>query len=466
MTPKYLKQLCKEQKLYQTPELNDRLYLHFKGFVRIESLEPYVGLRALWLEGNGIQKIENLGEEFLQQNCIEQIENLDELVNLDTLNLSNNLIKRIDNLGKLPVLKTLQLAHNFLRNAEDLERLVECPSLTILDLSHNKLDDVNIMEVLKKMPNLAVVNLISNPVTSKIKNYRRTMISQIPTLTYLDDRPVFEKERLAVEAWSRGGYDAEREERARQRDAEAEERRRNFEAMSRLQEANRERRRLTYGEETEVVHEGGLAKLQAEMLAKIEDDSTTPEVAKAAEKTDQDNVRSTPAMDGDEGQPPIRQFAALTTSGEKLEIESQVVGEGASGTQSNDADSTGLQQGTSRPLIEILPDEPSEHNKDETEDENEEAIETVVEVPSVPPLEDASEELAILRERANDLHLHLRQEQQQGRHHQHQEQQQQQDEMESRLFTRIALDDRVDHDSSNMGGQILIEELSDSDQES
>ena len=31
MTVKYLKQLCKEQKLYQTPELNDKIYLHFKG---------------------------------------------------------------------------------------------------------------------------------------------------------------------------------------------------------------------------------------------------------------------------------------------------------------------------------------------------------------------------------------------------------------------------------------------------
>ena len=42
---------------------------------------------------------------------------------------------------------------------------------------------------------------MSNPVIPKIQNYRRNMISKLKKLTYLDDRPVFEKERLATEAW-------------------------------------------------------------------------------------------------------------------------------------------------------------------------------------------------------------------------------------------------------------------------
>lgn len=41
MTPQWLAKHCKEQKMYKTPELNDKLYLHFKGFQAIENLEPY-----------------------------------------------------------------------------------------------------------------------------------------------------------------------------------------------------------------------------------------------------------------------------------------------------------------------------------------------------------------------------------------------------------------------------------------
>jgi len=70
---------------------------------------------------------------------------------------------------------------------------------------------------------------MSNPVISKIQNYRRVMISRCKKLTYLDDRPVFDKERLAVEAWAIGGPEAERAERARQKEEEMEAHNRNFE---------------------------------------------------------------------------------------------------------------------------------------------------------------------------------------------------------------------------------------------
>ena len=63
------------------------------------------------------------------------------------------------------------------------------------------------------MPKLSVLYLMGNPVCKKIQNYRKVLTAQIPSLKYLDDRPVFEEDRRYAEAWSRGGIDEERNER-------------------------------------------------------------------------------------------------------------------------------------------------------------------------------------------------------------------------------------------------------------
>ncbi|KAJ3348589.1 Dynein assembly factor 1, axonemal, partial [Kappamyces sp. JEL0680] len=284
MTLKYLKQLCKEQKGYQTPELNDIIYLHFKGFAKIENLEPYKGLKSLWLEGNGISKIENLGRHrvlttealtelkclFMQQNCLSKLENLDLLVHLDTLNVANNLIKQIEGLERLEKLTTLTMHNNFLTSADDIRGVLACPSICVLDLGHNKLDDPQIVEVLEQMPKLAVLNLMGNPVISKITNYRKTIVSRCQSLNYLDDRPVFEKERLTTNAWAIGGLEGERAERERIHSEEKKRQQANFDAMRLLSEAGRKKRLEVYGEDQAPTFPQPLEKFRDDMLSKIE----------------------------------------------------------------------------------------------------------------------------------------------------------------------------------------------------
>ncbi|XP_068159415.1 dynein axonemal assembly factor 1 homolog [Drosophila tropicalis] len=223
ITAKGLKELCKRDKLYQTPRLNDVLYLHFQGYQYIECLEDYTELKCLWLDCNAISEIQGLEQQsklkclFLQNNLVTTIENLKYCPELDTLNLSSNHIRKIENIGSeiLPVLNTLNISSNYLKDSEGLSGLVECKNLSVLDLSNNRIDDILVVKIFEQMPNLKVLVLQGNPVVSRIPQYRKTLILACKELTYLDSRPVFPRDRACAEAWKREGYEGERKENKR-----------------------------------------------------------------------------------------------------------------------------------------------------------------------------------------------------------------------------------------------------------
>lgn len=132
------------------------------------------------------------------------------------LQLSDNMISKIEGLSTLQELDTLYLARNRVgkNGLQDLYGLLECPSISTLDIQNNRIADENILEeILVKMPNLKVLYLKGNDCIKKIRNYRKTVIARIPSLKYLDDRPVFEEDRRQAEAFARGGLDEERKER-------------------------------------------------------------------------------------------------------------------------------------------------------------------------------------------------------------------------------------------------------------
>ncbi|TYZ57156.1 hypothetical protein PybrP1_004151 [[Pythium] brassicae (nom. inval.)] len=228
MEKSLLKKLCRDMDLYVTPSINDKLYLHYKGFRAIKNLDEYTGLKVLWLEGNGLGKIEGLEHQtqlrtlYLHENLINKIEGLDVLTQLDTLNLSQNQITRIENLEHLQALTSLALKGNYIVAAQDIEHVLKLPNLSVFDLQSNRITDAGVVDVLAQMPELKVLYLQGNDVVKYIKQYRKTVIFRCRKLKYLDDRPVFADERRRVEAWgsaleaSNGDYkaaqEAEREE--------------------------------------------------------------------------------------------------------------------------------------------------------------------------------------------------------------------------------------------------------------
>ena len=280
MSRRYLdKLLCSDFKqYYRTHELNEILYLHYKSFKKIQNLQTFTNLKVLYLEGNAISKIEgldslvNLTSLYLHENCIEKIEGLDTLCHLANLNLSDNLIKKIENLKGLQNLSNLLLKRNRIgiQGIEDLKGLLELgKEIAVIDLSDNLIEDKNIVEeILTKFIDLRVIYLKGNDVVRKIPNYRKTLISKIDTLKYIDDKPIFEDEKRFALAFAKGGYEEEKKERARYREEirlKEEQRIRDFCKMMNKYKEEGEKEK----EEEKKINEEEREKKKLELLNKI-----------------------------------------------------------------------------------------------------------------------------------------------------------------------------------------------------
>jgi dynein assembly factor 1, axonemal len=141
---------------------------------------------------------------------------LETFVALDTLNVSRNKVDTLHGVQHLLSLTNLQAAHNQLRTVASLAALAQCPLLSSVDVTDNDLDGdpEELLALFARMPALRALYLSAgNPIAAKLRPYRKRLIACIPGLAYLDDRPVFDAERRAAEAWARGGEAEERAER-------------------------------------------------------------------------------------------------------------------------------------------------------------------------------------------------------------------------------------------------------------
>lgn len=236
---------------YRTEELNDKLYIHYKGWRRLQNLEGFTGLRALYAECNAFSRIEglqncgNLRSLFLQENCIKEIEGLENCPNLWSLNLSSNFVVRVRGLSSCKTLNTLQLAKNKIGfgGVADLEELVHS-SVSCLDVQDNRISDPDVLpEVFMRMRDLRVLYLKGNEVCKRIPNYRKSITALCQSMRYIDDRPVFEDDRRTAVAFNRGGLPEEREERRRIKEEKDAAHRRNMEAFQEMIERSRAERR-------------------------------------------------------------------------------------------------------------------------------------------------------------------------------------------------------------------------------
>lgn len=110
------------------------------------------------------------------------------------------------------LLQNLDISSNFIESIDDCEELAHLPSLSHLDMKTNQIDDRDkIIPFFERIQTLRALYLKGNPCQRHMSMYRKNLTAHLKNLNYLDDRPVFDSERIFADAWLQGGAEGERE---------------------------------------------------------------------------------------------------------------------------------------------------------------------------------------------------------------------------------------------------------------
>lgn len=96
------------------------------------------------------------------------------------------------------------------------------------------------------MPNILALYLKGNPCVRMISQYRKNITIAMPNLHYLDERPIFEYERLMADAFGRGGKEEEERVRKEWADKQQADKKRNLEHAVKLMDEGKQKRKKAF----------------------------------------------------------------------------------------------------------------------------------------------------------------------------------------------------------------------------
>ena len=295
MTHEVVARMARETDGYMLPEVNDILWLSDKRWRAVAGLDAFTGVTILHLEnnrigptlGDGLQAMRKLAVLHLNGNSLTSVDDARlarRHPSLVSVSLAGNRISRVSNDAFPNSLRTLSLAKNRLRDASAIEALSRLPDLETLDLGENELrdEDEDVLKVLAECPSLRALTLRGNPLQHSLGlDYRRALVSALPSLTCLDDKAVSAMERLGAEAWRRGGKSKQAEKEAKESLVFARDERRR--AATRAAAAERaERRANAEARRAEETDDGGISYADAtnetRADSRVEDASSVSEL--------------------------------------------------------------------------------------------------------------------------------------------------------------------------------------------
>lgn len=246
MSKRLVQRLCRDQGAPVTPACNTTLYLQGLKFGAIEGLDDYTAVRVLHLENNCLRRLGGglahlagcLRALYLNHNHMSAVAELAAFTQLELLSLSGNRLSSLE--GLPPSLNTLHVAKAALSRADDVASIArQCPALQVLDISDNELQGEDCLAAVTAVATLSVLYAQRNGFT-QIAHWRKTVIAALPKLTYLDEAPVEEVDRVGAAAWLTGGREAELQAKLAYRDEKRRQQRQSTVAFAR----ERARRRL------------------------------------------------------------------------------------------------------------------------------------------------------------------------------------------------------------------------------